>query len=487
MQTFESDILIIGGGTSGLSAAVQASELGASVIVLEKMSTTGGCGNMSAGPFAVESPLQKKQIIGLTKEEAIKKTLYYTHCRPDQKRLRKFVEKSGDTIQWLMDMGVGFLPPMSYFPGADPTWHCMTAADGSFGFRTGAHVMHILTERAIELGAEIKLDSPVSRLIKENGTVVGCVAEDEDGNEFEVRAPATIICTGGFGANDDMIKEECGLTVGENIFPYQIPGLDGDGIKMAWDAGAGKSTTGMELIYWAPDTGGYQIEEFPFRQCQLAVNLDGKRFMDEGYMSNPVFMSNTIKRQKDQLFWSILDEETMEYFLENGPEYYMINTIWEDLAPVRDRIGIWMQERPDIVMCCDTLEELAEKTGINLENLQKTIEQYNEYCVIGDKEFHKDSKYMHPVKTPRFYAMKFMLSAYGSLGGIRIDPDFKVLDTEYNVIPGLFAAGTDTNDISDPDYVFIMPGSTLGYAFNSGRLAAESAVDYVQELLDAEE
>lgn len=245
---------------------------------------------------------------------------------------------------------------------------------------------------------------------------------------------------------------------------------------------------GMELIYWTPNTGGYQDEEFPFRQCTLAVDLNGNRFMDETNMMNPVFTSNTIKRLKNQLFWAIIDEETIDYFAANGPDYFMINTMENfNFSVMKERINLWVENFPDIVVRCESIEELANKTGINKENLLKTVSQYNEFCETRDEDFNKDHRYMRPVKTPGFYAMKFMLSAYGSLGGIMIDSDFCVLDTEHDVIPGLFAAGTDTNDINDPDYVFIMPGSTLGYAFNSGRLAAESAVDYVQELYDSEE
>lgn len=488
MERYESDILIIGGGASGMCCAVQAAELGASVIVLEKMSTTGGCGNMAAGPFAVGSPLQNKEIIGLDADQAVKDILYYTHCRPDQKRVRRYVEKSGDTIKWMMDMGVKFMHPISYFPGANPTWHFMLDKDGQIGWRTGANTIRILTERATELGVEIMLDSPVQRLILEDGKVVGAVAENEDGDEFEVYAPATVICTGGFGANDDMIKAQCGFDVGENIFPYQIPGLEGDGIRMAWEAGAGKSSVGMELIYWCPETGGYQDEEFPFRQCVMAVNLDGERFMDEENMKNPVFTANTIKRQKKQCFWSIIDQTTMDEFAANGPDYYMINTIiTPDFSNIQERVEGWIEEYPELVVKAESLEDLAEKTGINCEKLQQTVEQYNGFCETRDEEYHKNQKYMRPVKEPTFYAMKFMLSAYGSLGGININANFQVLDTEHNVIPGLFAAGTDTNDISDPDYVFIMPGSTLAYAYNSGRLVAEEAVNYVQDLYDAEE
>lgn len=488
MKVYESDLLIVGGGASGLTAANTAAELGASVILLEKMSTTGGCANMSAGPFAVESILQKKHMMSLTKEQAIQKYLTYCHWRADERLVRKFISKTGDTISWLMDMGVKFMEPMAYFPGAEPTWHFILSKEGKIGWRTGAGMVSILTERAKELGVEIFLDSPVLKLLKEDGKVIGALAEDEDGEEFEVHAPATLICTGGYGANDEMIKEYTGWEVGKNIFPYQIPGLDGDGIKMAWEAGATRTTNmSMEMIYFTQETGGYAKEEVPFRQCGLIVNTDAERFMDETQMGNPIFTVNAMRLQRDQMFWSIIDDDYLQYFKDHGPEYFMINSIVMDFSKIYEYLDEWLKNLPHIIVTADSIEELAEKMEVCPEALKKTIEQYNGFCETRDEQFNKDHRYMRPIRAKKLYAMKFRLCAYGSLGGIRINHEFKAMDKDLHPIPGLFAAGTDSNDICNPDYAFILPGNTLSYALNSGRLAAESAVEYVQALYDAEE
>jgi len=488
MKVYESDLLIVGGGASGLTAANTAAELGASVILLEKMSTTGGCANMSAGPFAVESVLQKKHMMSLTREQAIQKYMTYCHWRADEQLVRKFINKTGDTISWLMGMGVKFMEPMAYFPGAEPTWHFILSKEGKIGWRTGAGMVSILTERAKELGVDIFLDSPVLHLLKEDGKIVGALAEDEDGEQFEVHAPATLICTGGYGANDEMIKEYTGWEVGKNIFPYQIPGLDGDGIKMAWEAGAEHTTNmAMEMIYFTQETGGYAKEEVPFRQCGLVVNTDGERFMDETQMGNPIFTVNAMRRQRDQMFWSIIDEDYLKTFAEKGPDYFMINSIVMEFSKIYEYLGEWLEKRPDIIVRADTVEELAEKMGVSSERLSATVETYNGYCGTRDELFNKDHKYMRPIRMPKLYAMKFRLCAYGSLGGIRINHEFKALGKNLEPIAGLFAAGTDSNDICNPDYAFILPGNTLSYALNSGRLAAESAVGYVQALYDAAE
>ena len=106
MKQMETDFAVIGGGTAGLTAAVAAAEKGAKVLVLEKMATTGGTGSMGMGPFAVESHLQKKAGINLTRDQIFKTFMEYTHWRVDARLVRDYIDKSGDTIRWLDDMGV---------------------------------------------------------------------------------------------------------------------------------------------------------------------------------------------------------------------------------------------------------------------------------------------------------------------------------------------------------------------------------------------
>ena len=109
MRKTDADIGVIAAGPAGLAAAVAAAEHHASVVVFEKSGVTGGCGNMAMGPFGVESTLQKKQIIGLTKDEAFKMHMDFNHWIPDARLVRAFIDKSGDTIDWLEEMGVKFL------------------------------------------------------------------------------------------------------------------------------------------------------------------------------------------------------------------------------------------------------------------------------------------------------------------------------------------------------------------------------------------
>ncbi|MDK2968363.1 FAD-binding protein, partial [Lacrimispora sp.] len=135
----------------------------------------------------------------------------------------------------------------------------------------------------------------------------------------------------------------------------------------------------------------------------------------------------------------------------------------------------------DVLFIADSIEELAEKTGIDKEGLTKTITDYNECCKFRDTLFNKNPKYLKPINGPKYYALKFAPSAYGSIGGIRINYKTEVVDKDNQVITGLYAAGTDANSICNPDYVFILPGNSLGFAVNSGRMAGENAVQFIKE------
>ena len=129
------------------------------------------------------------------------------------------------------------------------------------------------------------------------------------------------------------------------------------------------------------------------------------------------------------------------------------------------------------------LLELAEKAGINYDNLKNTIDVYNRACETGrDELFHKNAKYLRPIKKPRFYAGRLFPGAIGSLGGIKINHRTEILTKNDETIPGLYAAGTDANALHGDSYAFILPGNTLGFALNSGRIAGENAAEYVKSV-----
>ncbi|UCE34954.1 MAG: FAD-binding protein [Deltaproteobacteria bacterium] len=477
MNRLQADVIVVAAGAAGLAASVAAAEKEVKVIAFEKASTTGGTGSMGMGPLGVESRRQRLKFLGPTKDEAFRIFMDYTHWQVDARLVRAYMDKAATTIDWLEDLGVEFEDPCAYFPGGHATWHPVKPGTEA----CAANMYRVLTERAKERGVQILLQTPVERLIKEGDRVVGVVAEDRNGEQIEARAKAVIIATGGFGDDPKLIKKYTGYEWGKDLQSFRIPGLEGDGIRMAWEAGAEKTEMRMELIYLMPGDINPELAE-AFRQPHLLVNLLGERFLNEEIMPNTAFTGNAISRQKDRASFLIFDENIKNHMkTTKGFDFLHLVFPYTNARNFEALIKDAFDSGYEHVYEADSLEELAEKTGIDPAGLKATVEEYNRFCKNGfDPIFNKSRKYLRPVKEPRFYAGKQIPGAYGSLGGIKINYRTEVIDRNWNKIPGLYAAGTDACSIYGDTYVFILPGNTMGFALNSGRIAGEHAAEYAK-------
>jgi fumarate reductase flavoprotein subunit len=498
MKIIETEIAIVGAGTAGLTAAVAAAEKGSRVTVLEKARVTGGTGNMGMGPFAVESRLQRLKNITLTKEEAFKIFMDYTHWRVDARLVSAYINKSADTIDWLEKMGVVWGAVEAYVRGAYRTHHQVTPPGGRPGtpMATGA-MMKCLTDTAGKMGVKFIFNTLVKKLIKEQGRITGLTAEDDSG-ELRVKAKAVIIATGGFGDNPEMIKKYTPYEWGKDLFSMRIAGMVGEGIRMAWEVGAGSEEMNMELTCLAGAstaalarvTDSARLNEMMFSpvtpafgQPNLLVNFQGERFMNEAEMGNATFFGNAVARQKGRCAFVIFDGTTAQNYVEHGFDWLSPMTEGMKITDFESEVKNAIDHGHNGIFAAGSLDELAAKTGVNAAGLRKTVEEYNLVCATGrDEIFHKRPLYLRPVKQPPFFAGKAMPGGYGSLGGIKVNHRLEVITRDQDVIPGLYAAGVDANAIFADSYIFILPGNTMGFALNSGRMAGENSADYAKSL-----
>jgi fumarate reductase flavoprotein subunit len=478
MQELQADIIIIAAGAAGLAAAISAAQGGASVLVFEKNQMTGGTANRAMGPLGIESRHTRMRQMKPTKDEAFKAFMDYTHWRVDAKLVRAFLNKSGDTIHWLESLGVEFVEPATYFNESYPTWHLVKPEVGPPGPGGAATMVKILTKKAVELGVTILLETPVQEILKEGDRVVGVKAKDKEGNTIEAHSKAIIVATGGFGDSVEMVREYAGFEMGKDIYPFRVPGLAGDGIKMAWAAGAQRTEMTMELIFGMPDPLSIppQLHEAG-RQPHLMVNLLGERFINEAVLPNVTFTANAIAQQKDKTAFLIFDEAILKIMEK---DFDTRNRVFPHthFANAHAVIAAYLQSGKGNFYVADSIEELCEKTGIYTEGVKKTIETYNAYCKKGyDELFNKDHHYLRPIKKGKFYAARHFPSAYGSAGGIKINERAEVIGQDWQPIKGLYAAGTDACSIYGDSYPFIFPGTSMGFALNTGRIAAENALN----------
>ena len=296
-QVYETDLVIIGGGLSGLAAAQSAVDQGAKPIVLEKEAALGGGGNFPEGSLGVGTRYQKEHNINTTVVQVLTAALQYHHYRADPHVLRVLIEESGKTIDWVMDKGAQMRGIRTMYPKDESlmTWHL---------FKGGAAgIIQRFAKEVRAKGGTILTETPAKKLIVENGKVVGVEAVDGEGEKVIVKAKKVIIATGGFESNKEMlakyVNDSSALGMFEPVW-YRGPvtdgkngdGRTGDGIQMAQLVGAG--VKGMHTIagnapYLAdlpPINQFMGADELKQGRCALAqpwlwVDQHGKRFFNE--------------------------------------------------------------------------------------------------------------------------------------------------------------------------------------------------------------
>jgi fumarate reductase flavoprotein subunit len=218
-------------------------------------------------------------------------------------------------------------------------------------------------------------------------------------------------------------------------------------------------------------------------QPNLAFNLLGKRFLNEELVAlNLVFLSNALQAQKGRCGFMMFDEAAKRYYEEVGLDFTIAGRPFNRASDFDAELARALTGTPDPtfeVYVAESLEDVASQTGANLDALLETVEEYNHACDTGrDGLFDKTAKYLRPVREPRFYVKKLVLCAFGSLGGIKVNEKLEAIDSDHEPVPGLYAAGADANGLHSPDYAFVLPGSTMGFTVNSGRIAGENAAAY---------
>jgi fumarate reductase flavoprotein subunit len=474
----ETDVVVIGSGVSGLAAALTLAEGGAKVIVFEKERSLGGTSNFYHGTFAVESEMQRKRYITYTRDQAFRNIMEYSHWRANPRLVRVIVDESAATITWLKEAGVEFTDATINIPDAPRTYHLIKGR--------GEAVIKALATRAREKGVTILPETPVKRIIKTGERITGVIVEEND-EDVPVNAKAVIIASGGYANNKEWIKKYSGFDLDVNVIPMGNVDKTGDGIRMAFEVGAADEGLGvLELIRTGPVSQEFAMGvhlESAAVQPDLWVNGRGERFCDESVIFDDAAVGNANARQKGEYTFSIFDTTIKEHLMNNGIDKAMImdfppgsrtTELDRELEKVRENGSTEVFE-------ADSIEELAEKMGVNPQVFKATVDEYNEFCEKGhDELFAKDPKYLRLIKGPKFYAIKARTLFLGTLGGIKINHHMEVIDKKGEVIPGLYAVGYDAGGMYGDSYsIRNSSGLSSSFATNSGRIAGRNALKFI--------
>ena len=473
-ERIEVDLVVVGSGVAGLAAAVAAAENGATVLVCEKQRALGGTSNFFQGTFAVESELQRARFITYTRDEAFKAIMEYSHWRADPRLVRVIVDQSAATIDWLQELGVEFVDVMNNVFDAPRTYHVPKGG--------GEAIVKCLATRAKALGVTIKPSTRGTGLLKNGQEIAGAVLEEE-GEETEVFAPAVVVASGGYANNKEWVKKYGGLDLGVNVLAMGNVGKMGEGIGMAWQAGAASQGVDvLELFRVGPVGPGHEPKsalEYAAVQPDLWVDRDGKRFCDETVTFYETSVGNASARGRQPYNFSVFSTAVVERLKRYGID----KSHGTGLAPggrlteLERELEAALQAGDPEAFEAGSVRDLAAKMGVPPDALEQTVDEYNRFCEQRhDDLFAKDPRYLRALEGPRFYAIKAYTICLGTLGGIRINERCEALDAKSRVVPGLYAAGYDAGGMYGDSYP-IRPSSGLSSAFaiNSGRIAGGNA------------
>lgn len=472
------DIIVIGSGVSGLSAALTAAEGGAKVTVFEKEKSLGGTSNFFHGIFAAESHMQKARFITYSRDEAFKNIMEYSHWRANARLVRTVVNESAETINWLQRQGVEITDAINNLLDAPRTYHVVKGG--------GEAVIKALASRSKESGVEILPGATVTKILSEGGRTNGVTAE-VNGEERESNAGVVVVASGGYANNKEWIKKYAGFDLDVNLMPVGNVDKTGDGIRMAFEAGAADEGLGVLELFRVGPTG----PEFPMKspieyalvQPDLWVNDRGERFCDESIGFYETSVGNASARQRSGSTYSIFDSATVKRLTEEGIDkaHVMEFPPGSKVPELERELAAALERKSTEVFKADSVSELAERINVDADRFEETINEYNHYCETGhDELFAKPRKYLRPIRGPQFYAARARTVFLGTLGGIRINERTEVIDKKGSVIPGLYAVGFDAGGMYGDSYsIRDASGLSAGFAINSGRIAGRHALEYL--------
>jgi len=441
------DVVVLGAGMAGLVAAITAREKGADVILVEKMSFTGGNLLIAGGGLGTVGAETVEE------NDDLQRTLDYfklvnetSERQPDYDFLEKFLPETGRAIDYLTNtFGLTHT-------STDRGDYIRTNFDGN-----GAVFTKSLTDLCDSLGVVTLLNTKAEHILTEDGKAIGVQVSNRSGS-YTISAQKVIVATGGASRDwDRMVAANPELNT-IDFYEEAAVSSTGDGFAMLEEVGA-QMDVGPFIKSAYPDISpafGYTYANSPNQQDTLVINAQGQRVANEAPY-NQMFFNKQLLRQASEAYYAIFDQSKMaDYFLADA----------ERLAEREDN---------SIVVKTDSLEELASKIDIPADALQASFDRYQSFCEAGaDEDFGKDTSHLLPYEEGTLYAVRVYPASWGTIGGCVSDDTFHVLNTDGAPIDNLFAVGECSTARFFGDYYF--GGFSLGYYTAAGMVAAETAV-----------
>ena len=493
-STVDADVVVVGAGGAGMTAAITAAAEGKSVVVLESQSMVGGnsvraTGGMNAAKTVYQDENEFGESAGVEKTlktaaekyadnetiTALAKTVseqwaayqanptgYFDSVElmeldtmiggkgiNDPELVETLCANSADAIDWLDEHGIT-LHNVSSFGGASvKRIHRPVNAEGKT-VSVGSYMIPLLQENCEKAGVKMMLDTTANEILTDaNGAAVGVKATGASGETVTVNAKAVVLATGGFGANLDMVvkyKPEL-----KGFMTTNAPGIQGQGIEMAQAIGA--ATVDMDQIQIHPTVEANTaalITEGLRGDGAILINEEGKRFIDEVGTRDVVSAAEIA--QTGSYSWLVVDQAMV------------------DASSV-----IQGYIKKGYTVTGATYEELGKAMGVDAAAFAETMEKWNSYVEAkNDPDFGRTS-FANPLNTAPYYAVKVTAGVHHTMGGLKINANTEVLHEKGEVIPGLFAAGEVTGGVHGANR---LGGNAVADFTVFGRIAGAAASDY---------
>ena len=464
------DIVVVGAGGSGISAAVKAETLGANVILIEKMPVIGGATALNAGTLIATGSKYQREVMKETKDSpelAYKDIFTVGKNRNDPVLVKMVTERVGGVVDWLIyDMKIPYGPAATQYPD-----HSANRQLGVTG--RSVNYLNLMREKFLGMGGKLMLQTRAQELIRDDaGKVVGVRATDKDGNTVELTSKAVILASGGYGAVKSMLPKEM-----SNYVFYGLDSETGDGYKMATAIGAG--TINLDLVKMYPQG----VETVPGhglaatasstdtmkKSGAIYVNKLGQRYVDENAALG-VLTDKTVA-QPDHIAYIVMDAKAWKEYVRKSLE--------DKLVPNEETLMTWTKivnnGRP-VMAVSDNLADAAKTMGVDAEGLAKTVAHWNDMVKAGkDTDFNR--KITGGLGEGPYYIVEQKVRYQTTLGGLKADADLRILDKAGKPIPGLYGAGCVVGGANGADSLTAMMNS---WAIVSGVVSAESAVKSIK-------
>jgi flavocytochrome c len=448
----ETDVVIVGYGGAGATAAIAARDAGAEVLILEKREVPGGITAICGGVFyAAGTSVQKDNGIDDSADLLYQHYLNSGEGLNDPAQCRIAADMSAANIDLLIELGATFPDPPSVSgaevpAGSEPIARVHRVAYGDLA--GGAAYFRVLADGAENKGAEILMETPAKSLVTDaDGQVIGVRAES-GGEELLIKArKAVIITAGGFTRNKQMLADY--TADGYYCQPLGVPDVTGDGIRMAIAIGADVGNMSQVLGIAGLTLPGASAATYAPTGASILVNIGGRRFVDETWFYD--WKNDEILQQPEHRCYAIFDDAMKE---EGAGQ-------------------LLFDQAPDLVFQADSVGDLAAQIGVDADELEATVEAWNAGVEAEEDGLFGRTGNLVPIETGPFYAFEVFPTMFDNSGGLKINTEARVLNVWGEEIPRLFAAGNMAAGVIGEHY----PGSgtSLNQGMAFGLIAGEKA------------